>query len=195
MVGLREEKKARTRAELAAAASDLFGRHGYAAVTMAQVAAAAGVADQTLYNYFPTKEGLVFDQAGLLESTLIETVVGNPAGPVAAFNTWLDAFLLGEAAHRALAHPGGMPRLVAHNAGLHRMLLAFMHATATTLGERLAEVDGMDPVLATTLADAMLAIAVRATEDIGRSTGADDLAAISARATAAVAALQPLAPA
>jgi len=36
---------------------------GYDAVAMSDVAGAAGVADQTVYNYFPTKPSLVLDRA------------------------------------------------------------------------------------------------------------------------------------
>ncbi|WP_196453179.1 TetR/AcrR family transcriptional regulator [Planomonospora sp. ID82291] len=39
-------------------AIDLFDEHGYTAVTVEQVAAAAGVSPRTFYRYFGTKEGL-----------------------------------------------------------------------------------------------------------------------------------------
>ncbi|WP_207620961.1 TetR/AcrR family transcriptional regulator [Streptosporangium minutum] len=39
-------------------AMDLFDEHGYSAVTVEQVAAAAGVSPRTFYRYFGTKEGL-----------------------------------------------------------------------------------------------------------------------------------------
>ncbi|WP_134725532.1 TetR/AcrR family transcriptional regulator [Paracoccus luteus] len=45
------------------AARGLFARHGYAAVTMRQIAAAVGVQAGTLYAYTPDKQGLL---AGLL---------------------------------------------------------------------------------------------------------------------------------
>jgi Bacterial regulatory proteins, tetR family len=66
--GLREQKKAQARAAMALAAADLFGQHGYADVAMAQIARAAGVSEQTFYNYFPTKESLVFDRADRFET-------------------------------------------------------------------------------------------------------------------------------
>ena len=78
--GLREQKKARTRAAIAAAAAALFARDGYASVTMSQIAAESGVADQTLYNYFPTKESLVFDRFDEFGSSLAQALAGQPAG-------------------------------------------------------------------------------------------------------------------
>jgi AcrR family transcriptional regulator len=43
-------------------ALDLFDAHGYHAVTVEQVAAAAGVAPRSVYRYFGTKDGIVLTQ-------------------------------------------------------------------------------------------------------------------------------------
>lgn len=43
------------------AALHLFARHGYAAVSMRQIAAAVGVQAGALYNYTPDKQTLLFD--------------------------------------------------------------------------------------------------------------------------------------
>jgi AcrR family transcriptional regulator len=45
-------------------ATDLFMARGFDAVTVAELAAAADVAVQTVFNHFPTKEDLFFDQTG-----------------------------------------------------------------------------------------------------------------------------------
>ncbi|WP_291994388.1 TetR/AcrR family transcriptional regulator [Candidatus Accumulibacter sp. ACC003] len=55
----RERKRQQTADRLVQTAFALFAEHGYAAVTMEQIAAAADVAKGTLYNYFPVKEALV----------------------------------------------------------------------------------------------------------------------------------------
>lgn len=57
--GLRERKKARTRATIQHHAVRLFREQGYDATTVEQVAAAAEVAPSTVFRYFPTKEDLV----------------------------------------------------------------------------------------------------------------------------------------
>jgi len=57
---LREDRKVRTATAIATAALDLFAARGYAAVTVAEIAAAAGVAERTLYRYFADKEELLF---------------------------------------------------------------------------------------------------------------------------------------
>ena len=52
---LREKKKRRTHADILAAAAELVERGGYRNTTMRDIAAAADLSYQTLYNYFPSK--------------------------------------------------------------------------------------------------------------------------------------------
>jgi len=59
--GLRERKKARTRRVIADAAARLFAERGYEQVAVSDVAREAEVSEQTVYNYFQTKEQLVTD--------------------------------------------------------------------------------------------------------------------------------------
>src|ERR1700712_4412789 len=56
----RARKKARTRSEILTAAQRLFTERGFDAVTIADVAASADVAVQTVFNHFATKEELFF---------------------------------------------------------------------------------------------------------------------------------------
>jgi AcrR family transcriptional regulator len=56
---------AETRARIRAAAADLFVQQGYAATTLRQVAAAAGVGERTLYDAFPTKAALFAHTLGV----------------------------------------------------------------------------------------------------------------------------------
>lgn len=58
-LGLRERKKAKTRASIQQEALRLFREQGYEATTMEQIAEAAEVSQSTVFRYFPTKEELV----------------------------------------------------------------------------------------------------------------------------------------
>lgn len=54
-MGLREHKKEKARADILAAATELVQRRGFDETTMRDIADAAHVSHQTLYNYFPSK--------------------------------------------------------------------------------------------------------------------------------------------
>jgi AcrR family transcriptional regulator len=57
--GLRERKKAKTRAAIQRHALQLFQEQGYEATTVEQIAEAAEVSPSTFFRYFPTKEDVV----------------------------------------------------------------------------------------------------------------------------------------
>jgi AcrR family transcriptional regulator len=61
--GLRERKKRHTRQQISDVATALFVVRGFDHVKVAEIAAIVGVSEKTVYNYFPTKESLVFDRA------------------------------------------------------------------------------------------------------------------------------------
>ncbi|MEW2354352.1 TetR/AcrR family transcriptional regulator [Spirillospora sp. NPDC029432] len=60
--GLRERKKRETRQRLSDIATGLFITRGFDNVTIADVARAADVSVNTVFNYFKTKEDLFFDR-------------------------------------------------------------------------------------------------------------------------------------
>ncbi|MFD7154545.1 TetR/AcrR family transcriptional regulator [Kribbella sp. NPDC059898] len=63
-LGRRERKKQQTRQAISDVATGLFLERGFDAVTVAEVARAADVAVQTVFNHFPAKEDLFFDEKG-----------------------------------------------------------------------------------------------------------------------------------
>jgi AcrR family transcriptional regulator len=78
--GLRQTKKAATRQQIADAAMRLFVTRGFDHVTVAQIAAEAGVSEKTVFNYFPTKEDLFFDEVPDRLRDLVVAIRERPEG-------------------------------------------------------------------------------------------------------------------
>jgi AcrR family transcriptional regulator len=89
--GLRELKKARTRELIQDVALRLFSQRGFDHVPVAEIARTAEVAEKTVFNYFPTKEDLVFDPMEAFERDLLEAVRTRPPGEpiLAAFRRFV----------------------------------------------------------------------------------------------------------
>jgi AcrR family transcriptional regulator len=60
-VGLRERKKQKTRDTIQREAMRLFQEQGYEATTIEQIAEAVEISPSTFFNYFPSKEDVVFN--------------------------------------------------------------------------------------------------------------------------------------
>jgi AcrR family transcriptional regulator len=85
--GLRERKKRLTRQRISDVATALFVARGFDDVRVAEIAEAVGVSEKTIYNYFPSKELLVFDQAEEQRTRMVAALRDRPRGmtPTAAF--------------------------------------------------------------------------------------------------------------
>src|ERR1700761_7319042 len=87
--GLRERKKRLTRRLLSDTATRMFVARGFDEVTIADIAAACGVSEKTVWNYFPAKETLLLD----VEDATVDAIrreIGNGAAPVEAMLRVLD---------------------------------------------------------------------------------------------------------
>ncbi|GAA0462180.1 TetR family transcriptional regulator [Actinoplanes capillaceus] len=76
--GLRERKKAKTRAAIRDHALRLFEERGYAATTVDQIADAAEVSPSTFFRYFPTKEDVILVDD--VDEVLLGAIRAQPAG-------------------------------------------------------------------------------------------------------------------
>jgi AcrR family transcriptional regulator len=79
-LGLRERKKQQTRQLLADTARRLFTERGFENVSVAEIARAADVSAPTVFNYFPSKEDLVFSGLESFEHELLQAISDRPAG-------------------------------------------------------------------------------------------------------------------
>jgi AcrR family transcriptional regulator len=71
----REDKKTHTKQRISDIATALFFERGFDAVTIQEIADAAGVSKMTVHNYYPRKEDLVFDRRDEV-SRLLEEAIG-----------------------------------------------------------------------------------------------------------------------
>jgi AcrR family transcriptional regulator len=72
--GLRERKKQQTRRAIADTARRLFVERSFDAVTVAEIAHAADVSEATVFNYFRTKEDLVYFGLEAFEQELLASI-------------------------------------------------------------------------------------------------------------------------
>src|SRR3954465_8056985 len=82
--GLRERKKRETRQRISDIATGLFLERGFEKVTVAEVARAADVSVNTVYNYFPAKEDLFLDRSKGVVDRMSRWVRGRGPGESAA---------------------------------------------------------------------------------------------------------------
>ena len=96
-VGLRDRQKLERERRIVKAAEKLFARKGYAEVAMEDVAARAGLAVGTIYNYFPSKSALLLAIIGRESESLLargrKILDDPPRDPVAAASQFTEIFL------------------------------------------------------------------------------------------------------
>lgn len=78
--GLRERKKAMTRAAIVETATRLFDERGYERVTTAEIADASNVSVKTLFTYFETKEDLLFHRETEFRDVILGLIEGRNEG-------------------------------------------------------------------------------------------------------------------
>ncbi|AXB42234.1 TetR/AcrR family transcriptional regulator [Amycolatopsis albispora] len=128
--GLRERKKRLTRRRIAEVALGLFVERGFDQVTIAEVADAADVSVNTVYNYFATKEDLALPPEEASPDRLADIVRGRAPGESAA------VAVLG----RLRAEVRRRDRAVGLTDGFGRVLA--MMLAAPTLAARLEDLSG-----------------------------------------------------
>lgn len=134
-----QEHKERTRRDLLASARTLFAERGYQATSAADIAAAAGVTERTLFRYFPNKIALVLDEAIALLPEMAESIRQRPAGeaPYQAVCEGIIDFGLRHREMMALALTAGGELKIPID-GRQRPLIDFEDTLAEILRERYA---------------------------------------------------------
>jgi AcrR family transcriptional regulator len=170
-VGLRERKKRRNRQHIADTAARLFGERGYEHVSVLDVAEAAEVSEQTVYNYFPTKQDLVFDREGDLSDRLTELIRTRPGGasPAAAIRDYVLDFVEGSKAIPADQARGGLDYLAAISPTVRRLSLAVTDRLADAIAAAITDTtECLNPQLAKVQGIALAWVIQTITDESGR---------------------------
>jgi AcrR family transcriptional regulator len=127
-VNKRTQKAAETRRRILEAARDLFVEHGYGATNLQDVAAAAGVAVQTIYFVFGNKRTLLKE--------LVDVTIAGDDEPVATMSRpWFrDALATDSAVTHLAAHVRGTREILGRVARITKMV-----ATAATTDAEVAQ--------------------------------------------------------
>jgi AcrR family transcriptional regulator len=147
--GLRERKKQQTRELLAETARRLFTERGFERVSVAEIARVADVSEKTVFNYFPTKEDLVYWRLESFEEELLETIRSRAPG-----ESVLDAFgrfvrqprgMLGEYDAVAQERLAALTRMIVESPSLLRREQQIFEGYTVSLAALLAEETGAAP--------------------------------------------------
>jgi len=149
-VGLRERKKVRTRRIIADAAARLFAERGYERVAVSDVARAAEVSEQTVYNYFQTKEALVTDRDKQVQDELCRLIRARTPGtaPSAAIRDFVLGSVEGIRRIPAGQWRGELGFLAAISPTVHRLSLEMSDRQASAVATAMAETDAVAPEIA-----------------------------------------------
>ena len=148
-LGLRERKKQRTQQLIAETAVGLFVQRGFENVTVAEVARAADVSEKTVFNYFATKEDLVYWRMESFEGELLGAIRDRKAGEsaVAAFGRFVSEprGLLVEKDPDAVEHLASLTRMIVESPSLLARERQIFDRYTDSLAELLAAETGAGP--------------------------------------------------
>jgi AcrR family transcriptional regulator len=149
-VGLRELKKARMRRAIADAAARLFAERGYEQVAVSDVAREAEVSEQTVYNYFQTKEQLVTDLDHDFQEELDRLIRTRAleASPAAAIRELVLDTVEGIRRVPAEQWCGELGYLAAISPTVHRLLLEMSDRQANAIAAAISQSSTLTPEIA-----------------------------------------------
>jgi AcrR family transcriptional regulator len=180
-VGLRERKKAKTRAAIQEHALRLFREQGYDATTVEQIAAAAEISPSTFFRYFPTKEDVVLYD--VLDPPVLAAFRAQPGelSPIQALRGAMRA-VFAELPAEELEVQRERDRLIRSVPELRAGMLDEFARNLDLLAELVAERVGRrpdDPAVRT-LAGAVIGVGIAAWFTAGDQTMTDSIAALDA---------------
>jgi AcrR family transcriptional regulator len=170
--GLRDLKKARTRRLIADTAARLFAERGYERVAVSDVAREAEVAEQTVYNYFPTKERLVTDREEQVQDRLCDLIRSRPPAvtPAAAIRGFVLEAVAGIRGIPPEIWRGELGYLAAISPTVHRLVLELADRQAAALAAAIGDTTAVAPEVARLQGIALAAVFQIIISDAGQRT-------------------------
>src|ERR1035438_305362 len=170
--GLRELKKARTRRLIADTAARLFAERGYEHVAVSDVAREAEVAEQTVYNYFRTKEQLVTDreQQGPDRSCALPRPRPPAVTPAAAIRDFVLESVAGIRSIPPEIWRGELGCLGAISPTVHRLALELTDRQAAALASAISDTTAVPPEIAKLQGIALASVFQIIISEAGRRT-------------------------
>jgi AcrR family transcriptional regulator len=170
--GLRARKKALTRQLIADTAARLFAERGYENVSVSDVALEADVAEQTVYNYFPTKEQLVTDREQDIQDRLCELIRSRPRDrtPAAAIREFVLQTVVGIRDIPAELWRGELGYLAAISPTVHRLALELLDRQAGALAAVISDTTAVPPEIARLYGIALAGVFEIIIREAGRRT-------------------------
>jgi AcrR family transcriptional regulator len=125
------------RGRLTRAAIELYAERGFEQVTVAEIAARAGLTERTFFRHFADKREILFDGQDAFRDLFVEAIAAapEPASPFAAVATGLEA--AGNAFDGRRDHARRRQAVIAAHPGLQERELIKLASLAAALAEAL----------------------------------------------------------
>lgn len=169
----RQRKKQQTRELIADTAARLFAERGYEQVAIVDIARAADLSEQTIYNHFPSKEQLVLDLDQHLSDRLTELICARPPGTTSAAAIRAEArTFVNSIRSTPLAQArGGLGYLAAVSPTVRRLSLEMTDRHADAIAAAITDTTNLrNPQLAKIQGIALAWIFQTITDEFGRRT-------------------------
>jgi AcrR family transcriptional regulator len=161
-MGLRERKKQQTRRRITDVAIRLFAERGFDHVPVAEIARQAEVAEATVFNYFPTKEDLVYQGMDEYEGTKLDAIRTRAPG-----TSVLEAFralmsrpqgALVDDDPAAMGRIATIARIIAGSTALQTRELRSINRHTASLAELIAADDHAETIEPWVVANALMGV-------------------------------------
>lgn len=168
----RERKRAITRQHIADTAARLFGDRGFENVSVSEIARTADVAEQTVYNYFRTKERLVTDRGDEIQDELCRLIRdrGEGQSPSAAIRGYVLDYVDSIRRIPPDVWRGELAHLAAVSPTVRRLALEILAGQAHAMAAAIAESGQVPPQVARLQAIAVAGVYQVLIEEAGTRT-------------------------